>query len=248
MSANDWLTARPVAHRGLHDLAAGVIENMPQAFAAAVAGGFSIECDVQLSADGEAMVHHDFELGRLTEGEGRLDAMTAAALKAAAFKGTADRMLTLGELCDLVAGRATVLVEVKSRFNGDLRLVRRVARVLASYKGPVAVMSFDPELVAAARDLDPNLARGIVAEARYRHPEWDKLSAAMKRQMAYLLHLLRTRPQFVAYAVNDLPAAGPTVARRVFGLPLLTWTVRTPQERERAKQHADQMIFEGFRP
>ena len=63
MSGLDWLTARPVAHRGLHDAKAGVIENTPAAFAAAVAANYAIECDLQISADGEAMVHHDDALG-----------------------------------------------------------------------------------------------------------------------------------------------------------------------------------------
>ena len=131
----DWLTARPVAHRGLHDAANGVIENTPSAFEAAIAGNYAIECDLQLSADGEAMVHHDDVLGRLTDGAGRLDAMPAAELKRVAFKATKDRMLTLGELCALVAGRATLVIELKSQFDGDVRLPRRAAQVLAGYKG-----------------------------------------------------------------------------------------------------------------
>jgi len=145
----EWLTARPIAHRGLHDAAAGVIENTASAFRAAVTGGYGIECDLQASADGEAMVYHDETLGRLTDGDGRLDRMPAAALKCIAFKATADRMLALGELCDLVAGRATLLLELKSRFDGDQRLARRTATVLAGYRGPVAAMSFDPAPVAA---------------------------------------------------------------------------------------------------
>ena len=105
MSGLDWLIARPVAHRGLHDAAAGIIENTPSAFAAAIAAKYAIECDLQLSADGEAMVHHDDALGRMTEGGGRLDAMTAVELKRVAFRGTADRMMTVGDLADLVAVR-----------------------------------------------------------------------------------------------------------------------------------------------
>src|SRR5687768_13435197 len=80
--APDWLTARPVAHRGLHDAARGVIENMPGAITAAIAGNFAIEVDLQLTSDGEAMVHHDDALGRLTEGSGTLLGKTAAELKA----------------------------------------------------------------------------------------------------------------------------------------------------------------------
>ncbi len=127
----DWLIARPVAHRGLHDAAAGIIENTPSAFAAAIAANYAIECDLQISADGEAMVYHDETLDRLTEGSGRLDAMPAAELKRVPFSATADRMITLGELCDLVAGRPALFVEIKSRFDGDLRLVTRAAEVLA---------------------------------------------------------------------------------------------------------------------
>ena len=127
-----WLTARPIAHRGLHDAAGGVIENTPSAFLAAIGGNYAIESDLQLSADGEAMVHHDATLGRLTEGTARLDATTAADLKRVPFKATADRMLTLGELCDLVAGKVPLVIELKSRFDGDDRLAARAAKVLAA--------------------------------------------------------------------------------------------------------------------
>ena len=244
----EWLIARPVAHRGLHDAAAGIIENTPSAFAAAIAANYAIECDIQISADGEAMVFHDQTLERLTEGSGRVDAMPAAELKRVAFRGTADRMITLGELCDLVADRAALLVEIKSRFDGDLRLVTRAADVLAGYAGRVALMSFDPAPIAALRTLAPRLPRGIVAERRYTHAEWSPLPARTKRALAYFQHALRSRPQFIAYSVKDLPAAIPRLARTMLRLPLLTWTVRTDVDRERAARYADQMIFEGFRP
>jgi len=244
----DWLIARPVAHRGLHDSAAGVIENTPSAFAGAIAGNYAIECDLQLSADGEAMVFHDDTLERLTEGSGRVDALPAAALKRVAFRATSDHMITLGELCELVAGGVTLVIEVKSHFDDDRRLIRRAAEVLANYRGPVALMSFDPGPMAALRALAPGLTRGIVAERRYSHREWDQLSVRAKRALAYFTHAMATRPQFIAYSVKDLPAALPLAARRVLKLPLLTWTVRTSQDRERAGRYADQMIFEGFRP
>ena len=246
MSGLDWLIARPVAHRGLHDAARSVIENTPSAFAAAVAANYAIECDLQISADGEAMVHHDGELGRLTEGSGRLDAMTAADLKRVRFRGTADGMITAGDLCDLVAGRVTLVIELKSRFNGDLRIASRAAAVFSAYPGPAALMSFDPAQIAALRTIAPALPRGIVAEKRYR--DGDQLSAGAKRALAYLRHALDARPRFIAYSIKDLPAAIPVAARKVFGLPLLTWTVRTEADRQRAERWADQMIFEGFRP
>jgi glycerophosphoryl diester phosphodiesterase len=244
----EWLIARPVAHRGLHDAARGIIENTPSAFAAAMAGNYAIECDIQISADGEAMVFHDQTLERLTEGSGRLDALSAADLKRVAFRGSADHMITLGELADLVTDKAALLVEIKSRFDGDLRLVRRAAEVLTAYRGRVALMSFDPAPIAALRTLAPHLPRGIVAERRYTHLEWSPLSARTKRALAYFQHALRSRPQFIAYSVNDLTSAIPRLARNVLRLPLLTWTVRSDVDRARASRYADQMIFEGFRP
>ncbi len=248
MADLNWLTARPIAHRGLHDAGAGVIENTGSAFAAAIAGGFGIETDLQISADGEAMVHHDDALGRLTEGERRLTDMSAAEIKAVRFKATADRVLTLGELCDRVAGRATLVIELKSHFDGDRRLVERTAQVLAGYGGPAAVMSFDPAMIEMLRHIAPQLTRGIVAERYYTHRDWVLMPAAQKRRMAFLLHAPRTQPHFIAYSVRDLPTPAPLVARHVFGLPLLTWTVRTEADRAKATRWADQIIFEGFRP
>jgi glycerophosphoryl diester phosphodiesterase len=248
VGAPKWLTARPVAHRGLHDASRGIIENMPSAAQAAVAGNFAIECDIQLTADGEAMVHHDDELGRLTEESGALLTKTAAELKAVRFKATAERMMTLTELCTLVAGRVPLVIEVKSHFDGDRKLVRRMAQVLSSYSGPAVGMSFDPDQVIALRELIPNCPRGIVAERHYSPEDWPEASEAQRRGMTHLRHFFRTRPDFVAYWVNELPSPAPWIARNIFGCPLLTWTVRTADQRQRAARHADQMIFEGFRP
>jgi glycerophosphoryl diester phosphodiesterase len=248
MRAPNWLTVRPVAHRGLHDRARGIVENMPGAALAAIEANFAIECDIQLTADGEAMVHHDDGLGRLTDGSGALRGLNADALKAIRFKDTPERMMSLGELCALVKGRVPIVIEVKSHFDGDRRLVRRMAEVLKSYTGPVAGMSFDPDQVTALRETMPDLPRGIVAQSVYSEADWPEATAAQREGMRHLRHASHTRPHFVAYWVNDLPAAAPWVARHVFGLPLLTWTVRTAEQRARAGRHADQMIFEGFRP
>jgi glycerophosphoryl diester phosphodiesterase len=248
LSAPDWLTAHPVAHRGLHNAAQGIIENMPAAAQAAVAGNFAIECDIQLTADGEAMVHHDDALGRLTDGSGRLRDKTAAELKSVPFKATGERMMTLTELCDLIAGRMPLVIEVKSLFDGDRKLVKRMAEVLSSYQGPAVGMSFDPDQVMALRELVPSRPRGIVAERHYTAEDWPDASPAQRHDMTHLRHFFRTRPDFVAYYVDELPSLAPWLAHNVFRCPLLTWTVRTPAQRARAAQYADQMIFEGFVP
>jgi glycerophosphoryl diester phosphodiesterase len=192
--APDWLTARPVAHRGLHDRARGIIENMPGAAAAAIDGNFSIECDIQLTADGEAMVHHDDALGRLTEGDGALLGLTSGQLRAIRFKDTSEQMMSLGDLCALAKGRVPIVIEVKSHFDGDRKLVARMAQVLASYAGPVAGMSFDPDQVLALRETMPQLPRGIVAERSYSEADWSEATPAQRRGMLHLRHTLRTRP------------------------------------------------------
>jgi glycerophosphoryl diester phosphodiesterase len=246
--APSWLTARPVAHRGLHDRARGIIENMPAAANAAIARNFAIECDIQLTTDGEAMVYHDDTLERLTEGTGALLNRSAAELKAIRFKETSERMMSLAELCELVNGRVPLVIEVKSHFKGDRKLVKRMAEVLAAYSGPAVGMSFDPDQVLALREIMPGLPRGIVAESSYEESDWPEATPAQRRGMMNLRHAFSTRPHFVAYWVDELPAAAPWIARNLFGLPILTWTVRTPQQRERAARYADQVIFEGFLP
>src|SRR5690242_16350735 len=211
---------------------------MPGAVDAAIASRFAIEVDIQLSADGEAMVHHDAVLGRLTEGEGALLQKTAAELKQVAFKDTPERMMSLSDLCARVAGRVPLVIEVKSHFDGDRRLVRRMAQVLEGYSGPVVGMSFDPVQVVALRETMPKLTRGIVAQRSYDDDYWTKLTPAQRASMLNLRHAFRTEPHFVAFWIDQLPAPAPWIARNVFGCPLLAWTVRTEEQRARAARCA----------
>jgi glycerophosphoryl diester phosphodiesterase len=247
MSGLKWLTARPIAHRGLHDAQKDIIENTATAFTAAISHGYSIETDLQISADGEAIVHHDDAFGRLTEGSGRLADLNAEQIKNIRFKATDDRILSLGELCDLVAERTTLILELKSHFNGDPRLVTRTAEVLSSYSGPAAVMSFDPGLLEFARYGHPALVRGIVAQRHYSGRDW-KLPLSKRCNMSWLLHVPRSRPLFIAYSVRDLPAVPPLLVHALLNLPLLAWTVRDDKDRNRAERWADQVIFEDWRP
>jgi glycerophosphoryl diester phosphodiesterase len=206
-----------------------------------------MECDIQLTADGELVVFHDDTLERLTVATGPVRARTLADLKNIAYRGAAGRIPELKEFLAHVAGRTPVLIELKSRWDGDTRIAERAAAILANYSGPFALMSFDPWLVRALRLSAPALPRGIVAERYYDDPEWH-LSTAQKFALSYLTHIGQTRPHFVAYWVRELPALAPLFARNVLGMPLLTWTVRSEAERARAARWADQMIFEGFRP
>lgn len=249
MSGFGWLTARPIAHRGLHDRAAGRPENTLAAARAAVAGGFAIECDVQLSADGEAMVFHDAALGRLTEASERVGETSAEALRRLAVAGSSERIPTLPDFLAAVAGAVPVIVEIKSAYDGDLRLTRRTAEVAAAYDGPLALKSFDPEVVAALRaGLPARIPRGIVAESNQDDPVYATLTEARRRSLRDLLHFEETRPDFLSWRVDDLPCAPTYLGRLLAGLPVMAWTVRNPDQRANAQAHADQMVFEGFVP
>jgi glycerophosphoryl diester phosphodiesterase len=247
--APSWLTARPIAHRGLHDRAAGIPENTLAAARAAVARGFAIECDVQLTADGEAVVFHDFALGRLTERSEPVASLTAAELARLAVAGTDETITPLPAFLAAIGGAVPLVVEIKSRFDGDLALTRRVAEVASGYDGPLALKSFDPRVVAALRALVPErIPRGIVAESSQDDPAYAALLESERRALANLLHLEETRPDFLSWRVDDLPCAATYLGRLLGRLPVMAWTVRTPDQRARAEAHADQMVFEGFVP
>lgn len=242
-----WLTAQPIAHRGLHNSSAGIIENTRTAGEAAAQAGFAIECDVQISADGEAVVFHDFTLERLTNEKGRVDALTYSELTSLSYKQSTDRIMSLAEYIDLIGGRVPLIIEIKSRFDNNLRLAHRTAEIVRDRSEPVALMSFDPNIVECLRDLSPGLPRGIVAEAHYQQEEWQNLTDDQRNELIHFTHVTRSQPDFIAWHIKDFPHAIPTLMRH-FERPILTWTVRTADDRAQARQFSDQIIFEGFHP
>lgn len=232
-----WMGAVTYAHRGLHG--PDVPENSPSAFAAAIAHGLGIECDIQPSRDGQAMVFHDDTLDRLTAVRGPVAGQTAAQLGAIALTGSTDTIPTLRQLLDQVGGTVPLLIELKS----DHGLFSRIAPICAAvhgelkrYAGPHAVMSFDPRIVRWFARHAPQTVRGLVMTE-----EDDRGMVGILRRHLWLWH---ARPDFLAYDVRDLPSrfAG---AQRARGLPVLTWTVRSAELRARAVRHADAPIAEG---
>ncbi len=246
MARGRFLTERPIAHRGFHDSAAGRIENTLSAAEAAIGRGFAIECDLQFTADGEAVVFHDSSLDRLTSATGPVRERTLAEVKALAIVGTGDRVPTLADLLDVVDGRVPLVIELKPQIGDKPELEQRTASLLSRYHGPVAVMSFDPRSVRAMRFLAPAVPRGLVAE-RFDGADSRSLSPLRRLALRHLAHTPLVRPDFIAYDVRAHPANAPLLLRRL-GLPLLTWTVRTLAERAVASRYADQIIFEGFDP
>ena len=242
----DWLTARPIAHRGLHDAASGTVENTPGAVSAALERDYAIEVDLQITADGEAVVFHDDMLERLTHGHGAVAAHTTAELKDIELRGTSDRIQTLAELLDQVRGRAGLVLELKSLWNGDTVLARRVVAMLDGYIGPVAVMSFDPSLIEAVRRLNRDIIRGIVAE-RFRRKDWPQLPFWRRCTLSVVAHFNQTRPHFISYDIKGLSSLEAWFVRR-HGVPMITWTVRSEADAAYARRWADQITFEGFLP
>ncbi len=248
-----WLAARPIAHRGLHAAAGGIVENSIGAARAAVARNYAIECDVQLSADGEAIVFHDDSLERLTEARGRLDAKTAGELTRLQLRGSGETLPLFSRLLETVAGRVPLAVELKSRFDGDLSLARRVAGLVAGYEGPLALESFDPDPIAFLRAEGAALGvghvpLGIVAQARYEAEQWPELPDARRAELAGWLHFSRTRPDFLSFNVEDLPHAVAVLFREGLKRPVTVWTVRSLAQAQAAARWADQIVFEGFSP
>ena len=245
MGEHYWLR-RPFAHRGLHDAARGIVENSLSAVKGAMGKGYAIEVDLQCAAGDMPVVFHDATLDRLTNEAGPVATREADALCSIPLRGSTDSILSLPDLLAVVDGHVPLLLEVKSTWRRDGAFEANIAKLLASYKGPIGVMSFDPYSVKAFRYAAPALPRGLVSE-RFEGKRWPSLTAQQRFAMRHLLTSVFAWPNFIAYDVRALPAVAP-LAARLAGLPLLAWTVRTPEERERALRYADAMIFEGIRP
>lgn len=231
----DWLRGAFFAHRGFHH--DDVPENSLAAFGAAAARGLGIECDVQLTADNEAVVFHDFTLERLTGERGAVVERSAAALGAMALAGGAETIPSLHTLLEVVAGRVPLLIELKSRKEWPVSsLCWAVHRVLLGYRGAHAVMSFDPRAAAWFARNAPETPRGLIVSEEGR----EGARYAVQRHLA----LWHARPDFLACDIRDLPSSF-AAAQRARGIPVASWTVRTPALLARADVHADAPIAEG---
>jgi glycerophosphoryl diester phosphodiesterase len=228
-----FLSGQPFAHRGLHGH--GRIENSRAAFRAAIEAGHGIECDVQASRDGEVFVFHDYVLDRLTDAAGLVSERQAWELDAIGLTGTDETLPRLSEILALVAGRAPLLIEVKTKARRAGPFCLAIRRVLEGYGGPVAIMSFNPEVARWFALHAPGVVRGLVVT------EEDK--RGFRGRIERHWSLWRARPDFLAYDIRDLPSRFAT-AQRSRGIPVLTWTVRTQAQEETARRHADQIIHE----
>ena len=239
----DWLLAQPIAHRGLHDLRAGVPENSIAAFDAAINASYPIELDVQQLADGTLIVFHDPYLKRAT-GLRKLLAVTSHEdLRELRLFGTHHAIPTLRQVLEHVAGRVPLLIEFKHRPDVP-HIVRDAIPMLANYQGQYAVQSFDPFMVAALRRAFPNVAAGQIGgpllEAR--------ISMNNKIASKYLLTLLISYADFVNYDLRALPSAWISMVTASLHLPVLCWTVRTQDDLDKAHSLGMNFVFENIVP
>ncbi len=236
-----WLTAQPFAHRGLHDAGQAAPENTMSAFTRAMTAGHGVELDVQVSFDGSAMVFHDETLERLTDVEGPIGNLTSARLREVKLKNSDQYIPSLDMVLTLIGGQVPILIEAKSSIDTDFHpLCFAIRRALEGYRGPVAVMSFDPRVVSWFARNAPKLIRGLVVS------DSDAKSNNVFERLGWLrlFAIWRAKPNFIAYDVKNLPS---TLSRKLRDnhIPLLTWTVRTAEERAIARDHADNIIYEA---
>lgn len=231
----DWLKDWTYAHRGLHG--AGRVENSPSAFRAAIDAGLAIECDIQRSRDGLAMVYHDWDFRRLHGRAESGDALDAADWRMLRYADSEEGPFGLTDLLELVAGSTPLLIEIKSRPRYTVeRTCERVLDALADYRGLHAIMSFDPRVSRWLRRHAPGTLRGLVM----REDEHGHTQQAWRRHLALWI----AKPDFMAYHVEALPNRF-VAALRGYGMPVLTWTVDSPTALARARKHADAAIAEG---
>lgn len=238
----------PLAHRALHDVARNRPENSRAAIKAAIAAGYGIEIDVQLSSDGAAMVFHDYDLTRLAKDSGPIRQRAAADLARVVLRGSDEGIPTLPEVLKLVDGRAPLLIEIKDQ-DGAMganvgRLEHAVARDIEGYEGPVGVMSFNPHSVQQMAIHAPKVARGIVTSA-YRAEDWPLLPKGTRERLSLIPDFNTVGASFISHEVEDLSA--PRVAElKARGVDILCWTVKSAEQEKEARKVADNITFEQY--
>lgn len=238
----------PIAHRAFHDKANGRPENSRAAVRAAVDAGYGIEIDIQPSADGVPMVFHDYDLKRLTGVSGPIAGRNAQDLGQTRLLGGDEGIPTLAEVLDLIAGRVPLLIEIKDQ-DGALgpnvgTLQDAVAAALADYTGDVAVMSFNPHTVAAFGKVAPNVPRGLTT-CLYPAEDWPLVPAATRERLAGTPDFDAVGACFISHDQAEL-FDGRVAELKAAGVPILCWTVRSPEVEANARKIADNITFEGY--
>lgn len=238
----------PLAHRAFHNRAERRPENSRAAIIAAMAAGYGIEIDLQMSSDGKPMVFHDEKLDRLTQSQGLLRNHSAADLGRILLRDSDEGIPTLAEVLTLVAGRVPLLIEIKDQTDRmaetDGRLEAATAAALVGYGGPVAVMSFNPHCIAHMARLAPDVARGLTTSA-YDPADWAPLPPETCARLRDIPDYDRTLSSFISHEAADL--AAPRVAElQSQGAAILCWTIKSAEAEAKARKIAQNITFERY--
>lgn len=236
----NWITTRPIAHRGLHQ-GHEIPENSMVAFEAAMAANHPIELDIQLLADGQIAVFHDKDLQRLTGQSGSIFEQTLETLSNFRLFDSDQTIPSLADVLALVNGQVPLLVELKNE--GQVGpLESALHEGLKGYRGEVAIQAFNPFSLRWFKRNAPSIIRGQLAS----NFKGEKLSLHNKVLLSNLWMNWASEPHFIAYDICALPSWATTFNRRVFNTPLIAWTVRTEAEKNVALAMADNYIFDAF--
>lgn len=250
VALSDDFLRLPIAHRALHDVDDGRPENSRAAIQAAVAAGFGIEIDLQLSADDQALVFHDYDLARLTGQAGPIRGRTGVEAQAIALSGgQGETIPSLADVLALVDGRVPLLIELKDQ-DGAMgqqigALEAATAAELRDYDGPVALMSFNPYSVIEMARLLPDVPRGLTT-CGYDPADWP-LSEETCARLREIPDFEAAEASFISHHAQDL---GRRRVRALWedGVPVLCWTIRSAAEEAEARKMADNVTFEGYLP
>ena len=248
MTLPDSFLTIPLAHRALHDRKAGRVENSRKSIQMALQSGYGIEMDLQLSADGHAMVFHDDLLDRLTGETGPLRARTRAELEKIQLKDDGGTIPALEDVLVQVAGRVPLLIEIKDQ-DGEMgpnvgTLEKATVKALAGYQGDVALMSFNPHSVAVLAEIAPDIPRGITTSS-YEAQWWPEVPGPTRDILRDIPDYDRVGACFISHESTDLDR--PRVAElKAKGAAILTWTIRSAKEEAEARRIVDNVTFEGY--
>lgn len=250
LSLPDAFLNRPLAHRGYHDVSKGRPENSAAAIAEACNQGYGVELDVQLAADGVAVVFHDYTLDRTTAETGKVCNRSSRELAQIRLRHGTGTIPLLPDLPSIASRDCPLLIELKDQSPqggraADQGLIQAVAESLKGYSGPVALMSFSFEIVQALARIVPDIPRGLTSERELpggAMPTPDVMENRDRRRMEILE---QTGASFISHEVRDLNDPFVKMVKDS-GRSVLCWTVRSPNEEAAARRIAGNITFEHY--
>lgn len=238
MNNVDFLKNRIIAHRGYHDISKNIPENSIASYKRAIEYGYAIEIDLHLLKDGNIVSMHDDYLERMTGNSKKLVDCTYDEIKDLKLLETEEHIPLLKEILDLVNGRVPLLIEYKYDNKVGL-LEEKSMELLKNYKGEYAIQSFNPESVKWFKDNYKDIPRGQLASSFAN----EKMCFIKKLILKNVLLFSYNKPDFVSYAIKDLPNSRIGKLRKK-GICIFGWTIRDKEAFDFAKKYCDSSVCE----